>query len=220
MEDLTIQVSPRSERGKQNKNIRKKKWIPAVVYGNGQKNISFSLDIRSAEKYSKKQFENKILTFESEDKNLKGLKVIKKSTDRHKVSHQPIHMDFLSLDMSKAIRVNVDIRFKGTPIAVKKEGAVFNISLRRVEIECLPKEIPPFIEVDVSQLVLNQSLHVSDLNISDNMKLITKAKRAICALLAAEKEEKQTEKIEDPAITTATAETPEKAKDSKPPGKK
>ena len=88
MSDLTIKVLPRTERGKQNNKIRKNKFIPAIVYGNGQKNQAFSLDIRDAEKYSKKEFENKIFTFESEDKNLQGLKVIKKSTVRHKMNHQ------------------------------------------------------------------------------------------------------------------------------------
>lgn len=193
MSDLLIQVSPRSERGKQNKKIRKNKQVPAVVYGNGQKNLSFSLDIRSAEKYSKKEYENKIFTFESENKNLQGLKVIKKSISYHKVSHQPIHMDFLSLDMKKPIRVRVDINFKNTAKGVKEEGGVFNVILRSVEIECLPGDIPSAIDLDVSHLGLNQNLHVSDLNLPGNIKLITKAERTLCTLVEAEKEEEKAE---------------------------
>ena len=186
-----IKVSPRTERGKANKKIRKNKFVPAVVYGNGQKNLSFSLDIRSAEKYSKKEFENKIFTFESEDKNLQGLKVIKKAISRHKVSQQPIHMDFLSLDMSKAIRVPVDLKFIGTPKGVKEEGGVFNIILRSVELECLPSEIPPSIELDVSGLGLNQNLHAEDLKFSKNIKLITKAQRTLCTVVPAKEEEEK-----------------------------
>ncbi len=202
MSELLIKVSPRTERGKQNKKIRKNKWIPAVVYGNGQKNISLSLDIRLAEKYSKKEYENKIFTFESEDKNLQGMKVIKKAISHHKVSHQPIHMDFLSLDMKKPIRVNVDIKFNGVPKGVKEEGGVFNVILRSVEIECLPDKIPPSIEMDVSDLSLNQSVHVSDLKISENIKLITKSERTLCTVVEAEKEE---EKTETPATVEAEA---------------
>ena len=191
MSDLLIKVSPRNERGKQNKKIRKNKLVPAIVYGNGQKNISFSLDIRNAEKYSKKEYENKIFTFDSEDKNLNGLKVIKKSISRHKVSHQPIHMDFLSLDMKKPIRVHVDVHFKGVPRGVKEEGGVFNITLRSVEVECLPSEIPSSIDLDVSGLSLNQNIHVSDLNLSENIKLITKGQRTLCTLAPAEEEEEE-----------------------------
>ena len=202
MSDLTIKVSLRKERGKANKNIRKNKFVPAIVYGNGQKNLAFSLDIRDAEKYSKKEFENKIFTFESEDKGLKGLKVIKTAIARHKVSHQPIHMDFLSLDMAKSIRVPVDLKFIGTPKGVKEEGGVFNIILRSVELECLPNEIPPSIELDVSGLGLNQNIHVSDLKIPENIKLITKAERTLCTVVPAKEEEEKPE-------TTATESTPE-----------
>ena len=206
MADLLIQVSPRNERGKQNKKIRKNKWVPAVVYGNGQKNISFSLDIREAEKYSKREYENKIFTFASEDKDLQGLKVIKKSISHHKVSHKPIHMDFLSLDMNKPLRINVDINFKGTPKGVKEEGGVFNIVLRSVEIECLPNEIPPSIDLDVSDLALNQNIHVSDLSLSGNIKLITKGQRTLCTLAETKEEE---EKIEAAAPETEEAKTAE-----------
>ncbi|MCZ0933308.1 MAG: 50S ribosomal protein L25 [Oligoflexia bacterium] len=218
MSDLIIKVSPRTERGKANKKIRKNKLVPAVVYGNGQKNLAFSLDIRLAEKYSKKEFENKIFTFESEDKNLKGLKVIKKSIARHKVSHQPIHMDFLSLDMKKPIRVPVDLKFIGTPKGVKEEDGIFNIILRSVELECLPNEIPPSIELDVSGLGLNQNIHAEDLKVSENIKLITKAQRTLCTVVPAkEEEEGKSETTEEatPAPDKAEADKAKPDKDKK-----
>ena len=215
MSDLVIKVSPRAERGRANKKIRKNKFIPAVVYGHEQKNLSFSLDIRDAEKYSKKEFENKIFSFESEDKDLKGLKVIKKATSRHKVSHQPIHMDFLSLDMKKSIRVLVDLKFTGIPKGVKEEGGVFNIILRSVELECLPSEIPPAIELDVSGLGLNQNIHASDLKVSKNTKLITKAQRTLCTVVPAKEEEEKPSTTEESASETPAKAEEEKAKTEK-----
>ena len=223
MENLTIKVSQRQERGRQNKKIRKNKWIPAIVYGNGQKNISFSLDIREAVKYSKKEYENKIFTFQSEDKNLEGLKVIKKAISYHKVSHQPIHMDFLSLDMKKPIRVHVDIDFKGVPKGVKEEGGIFNITLRHVELECLPSEIPPSIDLDVSGLSLNQNVHVSELKLPENVKLITKGERTLCRIAEAKEEEVKPEttetqqeevKTEDAKAETASKEAKDKPEKS------
>ncbi|MDE0092256.1 MAG: 50S ribosomal protein L25 [Oligoflexia bacterium] len=211
MNELTITVSPRKERGKANKKIRKNKLIPAIVYGNGQKNLAFSLDIRSAEKYSKKEFENKIFSFDSEDKSLQGLKVIKKAVSRHKVNHQPIHMDFLSLDMTKPIRVLVDLKFIGTPKGVKEENGVFNIILRSVELECLPNEIPSSIELDVSGLRLNQNIHASDLKVSNNIKLITKAQRTLCTVVPAKEEEQKPETTEE----TASPPPPDKDKEEK-----
>ncbi len=217
--ELTIKVSPRNERGRQNKKIRKNKRVPAVVYGKGQKNLSFSMDIRSAEKYSTKKYENKIFTLDSEDEQLKGLKVIKKALSRHKVSGRPLHLDFLSLDMTKALRVPVDIHFKGLPKGVKEEGGIFNIILRNLEIECLPNEIPPAIDLDVSQLTLNQSIHVEDLKLPKNLKRITKGKRTICTLVPAkEEEEKKAEEPGDDSALEGKSPPSEKAepkKDSK-----
>ena len=216
MSDLTITASLRTERGKHNKKIRRSKKVPAVVYGGGHKNISFSLDIREAEKYATKEYENKIFSFRSKDKQLDGLKVIKKSISRHKVSQQPIHMDFLSLDMKKPIRVHVDIQFKGLPKGVKEEGGLFNISLRSIEIECLPDEIPPSIVLDVSDMGLNQSRHVSDLQISKNIKRITKGERTLCAIVPAEEEKPKTDTNAEteakPTEETGGKKAPEPAK--------
>ena len=213
MSDLMIKVFPRNERGKQNKKVRKNKAVPAIVYGNGQKNIALSLDIRLAEKYSRKKFENKIFTFDSEDKKLKGLRVIKKSISYHKVNHQPIHMDFLSLDMKKVLRVFVDINFKGTPRGVKEEGGIFNIVLRNIEVECLPDQIPSSIDLDVSDLGLNQNIHVSELSIPKNIKLITKDQRTLCTLVEATEEEEE-KPVEASAAEAGAKETTEKAEGS------
>jgi len=211
MSDLVIKVFERSERGKQNKKIRKQKQVPAVVYGNKQKNLTCSLDIRLAEKYSKKEFENKIFTFESENKDLQGLKVIKKACSFHKVKRVPLHMDFLSLDMNQNVRISLDLKFKGVPKGVKEEGGIFNIILRSVEIECLPNAIPPFIEIDVSHLVLNENIHVSDLKIPKNIKLLTRVERTICTVVVAETEESQSTDAKSPEETKDTEKEDKKA---------
>ena len=193
MESLSIKASFRSERGKKNKLLRRKKQVPAVVYGKGQKSIAFSMDIREAEKYSRKEYENKIFTLDSKQEDLNGLKVIKKAVAWHKLSHQVLHMDFLSLDMKKPIRIPLDIHFKGLAKGVKEDGGILNIILRSVEIECLPDKIPQSLDVDISHLGLNQNLHVSDLKLPESVKLITGGKRTLCAITSAEEEEKPEE---------------------------
>ena len=203
MEDLVIHVKPRTLRGQKNKILRKEKQVPAVVYGKGRENISFSLNMRDAEKYSKRQYENKIFTFQSESSQLNGLKAIKKETAWHVVKRTPLHMDFLSLDMKAPIKVSVEIHFKGRPKGIQ-EGGILNISLRQLEIESLPANIPSFIEVDVSGLDLNENLHVSDIKVPENIRLITSPTRTLCAV--AEVKEEAVAEAAGPDV--AAAETP------------
>ena len=219
---LTIQVKLRPIITKsQIKKIRKNNFVPGVVYGSKQKNITLSLDIRDIEKYSKREFENKIFTLQSEDKNLNGLKVIKKAVSYHPTKRKPIHIDFLSLDMSVRLKVNVEIRFEGKPKGVREQGGVFNTISRNVEIECLPKDIPQFISVDTTDLELNQNLHVSDLAIPSDLKLITKETQTICAVVEIKEEEvaasttpeasQETEEATASSTETAAATTDKKS---------
>ena len=186
---LTIQVNPRATVTKSStKQLRKENFIPGIVYGSKQKNLALSLDIRDAEKYAKREFENKIFTFQSDDKSLDGLKVIKKSMSFHPTKRKPLHVDFLSLDMSAELKVNVEIRFEGKPKGVREQSGVFNAILRNVEVECFPKDIPNYIPINVNELEVNENLHVSDLNIPANLKLITKKSHTLCAVAEVKEE--------------------------------
>ncbi len=210
-DSLEVQVHARIKGEGTVQGLRRNKLVPAIVYGPTQKPLSLSLEIRSAEKYSQKEYENKIFTFKSKSKELNNLKVIKKDISYHKVTRRPLHMDFLSLDMSKKVRVHVEVYFTGKAKGVKESGGVFNIIRRNVEVECLPAEIPESFSIDVSPLNINQNFHVSDLKIPENIKLITSAKRSLCAVseIAEEEESKAVE-------TSATAEVPADSKEAKP----
>jgi len=213
MNELIITVTSRTIRGKKNKQLRLSKQIPAIVYGPKQKNLAITIDKKWADKCYKKEYENKIFTFQSKDKNLDGLKVIRKDISIHKIKRSPIHMDFLSLDMNAPIRIYVEIDFKGVPKGVKEEGGVFQIIRRNVEIECLPDKIPPSLELDVSHLSLNENFHVSDLKLSADLKLITKPTHTLCTVVSIE-EEQQTEasSTTETAPPAATAVTPSESK--------
>lgn len=169
--NLSLEVSVRTPSKGLNR-MRGQKIVPAVVYGPKLKSLSLSLSENDAIKYSRHGFENAIFTLKSMDPSLNGLKVLKKSVDIHPVSRRPMHMDFFAPDMTKAVRVNVELRYEGKPAGLA-DGGVFNAVRRDLEIECLPTEIPEFISVDVSGLGVDESLHVSDLKIASNLKLIT-----------------------------------------------
>lgn len=197
------------------KKLRRDNRVPAIVYGPGQKNQAITLDIRLAEKFSKKTYENKIFTFQSDNKDLNGLKVIKKDMTVHLLNRKPLHLDFLSLDMTRSVRVNVEVRFQGKPKGVREEGGVFSTVLRSVEIECLPTDIPSFLTVDVTHLALNENLHVSDLKVPEKIKLITKTERTLCTVSETKEETPETDTPETQETTSGESEAPAPDKEEK-----
>ncbi len=159
--------------------MRLKERIPAVVYGPQQKGLNISIDERDAVKCSKHGFENTLITLKSPDSMVNGVRVLRKNIVKHPVTRRPVHLDFFAPDMSQAVRVAVEVRFIGKAKGTA-EGGLFSSIRRDIEIECLPTDIPEFFELDVSDLGVNQSMHVSDIKIPERFKLITATSDTLC----------------------------------------
>jgi large subunit ribosomal protein L25 len=97
-----------------------------------------------------------------------------KDLQRHPVNESIMHADFLRVLADVAIRMQVPLHFKGGEIApgVKTGGGVVEHHLTQLEVECLPKDLPEFIEVDLSKMELNDAIHVSQLKLAPGVKLI------------------------------------------------
>jgi large subunit ribosomal protein L25 len=177
---LKMTAEPR-ETGKSTARELRRGWgVPAVIYGPKIKPISASVHLNDALRYSKKGFENSIFTFESKDSTLNGLKVLRKSMDIHPVTRRPIHMDFFAPDMTQKVRVEVEVRLAGKAKGTA-EGGLVSMVRRTVEIECLPLEIPEFFELDVTEMGLNESMHVSDIKFPENLRVITSQDETIAS---------------------------------------
>ncbi len=198
-QQINLNASPRNAGKHVSRTLRKDGRVPAVVYGPKTKSVSFDIAKLDAVRASRHGFENTFFTLQSDDKSLNGLKVMRKAVEIHPVSRAPIHLDFFAPDMTQAVRVNVEIRFSGRAEGVKS-GGIFNTIRRDVEIECLPLEIPEFFEVDVTNLNLDESMHVSDIKFPENVKLITSPEETI-ANVAMVKEE-----VAAPVVAAAPAE--------------
>lgn len=186
-EQLTIEAMPRTTGKHFSRLYRRTRQIPAVVYGPKTEPLNFAISQNDAVKYSSHGFENSIFILKSSDPKINGLKVLKKSFDIHPVSRVPIHLDFFAPDMTKVVRVQVELRFEGKPEGTK-DGGLFSAVRRDVEVECLPTEIPEFIAVDVTNMMLNDSMHVSDVTVPDGIKMITSDRETICTCAIVEEE--------------------------------
>jgi len=194
---IDLNVSPR-ETGKHNSRaIRNARQVPAVVYG-AIENENVVLDEKFVVKYNTRAYENALFNLKSDNNKLNGKVVLMKSVDVHPLSRRPVHVDLFALDLSKTVRVFVEVKLEGKPLGLA-EGGLLNVVSRQVEVECLPTDIPDFFTADVSNLGLGDALHVSDLTVPNGLKLLTRPEETL-AVVAAQEEE-----VAAPAAVAAAA---------------
>ena len=186
-EVVEINVSKRSTGKATCRGLRSSRVIPANVYGPKMDNAIFSLHENDAVKYSGQKFDNALFSLKSDDSKLNGVRVLMKDVVRHPVKQIPTHIDFYAPDLTKTVKVAVELRYEGKPVGLQ-DGGVFNALKRDIEIECLPSDIPEFIQVDVSDLAINQTFHVSDVKLPPSLKLMTSEADAIATVIVVKEE--------------------------------
>ena len=165
--EATLDVVKREGRGKNEaRRLRAAGRIPGVVYGQRKEGtapegVPVAVDPKAV---------LHILHSDSGANTLIKLKldgkesqVMVKEYQLDPVTHQLLHADFYQLAMDRAITVTVPILIKGTPEGVKVQGGMLDFVTRDLQVQCLPKDIPEHIDVDVSGLMLHQSIRLKDL---------------------------------------------------------
>lgn len=164
MSDFTITAQERNQYGKSvNRRARRlDNKIPAVIYGAKEANRHIMLEHNEIERaLNNEAFYSHILKI---DLNNDSEQVVLKSLQRHPVKPTILHMDFLRVKEGEAIDKSVPIHFVNEDKAAGlKHGGMVVHQLNQVEIRCLPKDLPEYIEVDIQNLELGESLHISDL---------------------------------------------------------
>lgn len=167
-----INVKSRSVGKAFNSQARQEKMVPSVLYGPKIENKTISSSASDLRRYMSFHYDNTIFTLRSEEKDLNNIKVMIKAKDVHPVKRSVTHVDFYAIDMTQTIRVQIELRFVGKAAGIA-EGGMLQAIARDVEVECLPDAIPEYFEVDVSPLGVHESIHASDLNLPEGVKLIT-----------------------------------------------
>jgi large subunit ribosomal protein L25 len=204
--DLTVTAR---ETGKHHSRaIRNQRKVPAVIYG-AIKNANVVIDENAVLKYNTRAFENALFNLKSDDAALNGKVVLMKSVDIHPLSRRPVHADFFALDLSKTVRVNVEIRLEGKPVGLA-EGGLLNVVHRQIEVECLPTEIPDFFTADISHLGVGESLHVSDVKVPEGIKVLTRPEDTVAGVVT------QADEVVAPVVEAAAAAAPAAAAGAKP----
>ena len=129
-------------------------------------------------------------------------KVLVKQFQLDPLTHEVLHADFYRVAMDRVIQVTIPVIVKGEPKGVKQQGGVLELIRREIEIECLPGDIPENVEVDASELMLNQGIRVRDIAISPKWKAISDADMMLVHVIMPKAEE-----VAAPAEAAAAAAT-------------
>ncbi|MEO7316320.1 MAG: 50S ribosomal protein L25 [Ginsengibacter sp.] len=166
MKTITIEGQIRTEFGKKaTRQLRSEEKVPAVIYG-GAKEINFSAPASA--------FKNVVYTpdFMLTEIKLDGnsYKCVLKDLQFDKVSDRLIHVDFLELVGSKKVIVNIPLKFTGTPVGVK-EGGKLSVKMKSLKVKTLPEHLSENIEMDLTELKLNENVRVQDVK-APNMEVL------------------------------------------------
>ena len=175
MEKIALKANVREGTGKsQVQKMRKQGLVPGIVYHRGEKSVPIAVVekeinriLRSAEN------EHVLINLSIEGSKKKSRSVLIKEIQHHPVKRNILHVDFNEISMTEKIIVEVEVIGQGEPFGVKQEGGVLDHPLREVKVQCLPADIPGHLDVDISGLKLNGSIHVRDLAVSDKLKILT-----------------------------------------------
>jgi large subunit ribosomal protein L25 len=223
--DATLDAKKRDGRGKNEaRRLRVSGRIPAVVYGarkDGQvpEGVSVAVDPKEV---------LRILHSESGANTLINLtldggsqsRVMVRGYQLDPVTHQLLHADFYQLAMDRAIVVSVPIVVKGEPAGVKQQGGLLDFVTREIQVQCLPTDIPERIDVDVSELMLHQSIRVKDLATDPKWKAVSDGETMLVHVVMPKAEEvaatpEVAEGAAAPVAAAGTAAEPEVIKKGK-----
>jgi large subunit ribosomal protein L25 len=216
MSKVVLKAKNRQKYGSaESRRIRRSGRIPAVIYGRSGKSLSIDLDSSEFSKSTKGISESTILKIEVEDKSFDAFV---KGTQRNIIDGKILHIDFYEVESGVVLRAKVVLVLSGNPIGVR-EGGMLETPSHEIEVECLPKDLPERIEIDISNLRANQSFYVRDIKLAQGVKLLSNPDQVI-ALVKFAKAEASTAAATETAEAAPAAAATAAAADKKAPADK
>lgn len=187
MKQLNVELREKTGKGI-SRQLRIAGRIPGIVYGKGFKSTAISVEQRELLKSITGDGEQNALITLKGAGDLNDAVVIVAALLLDPIKGTPRHIDLHKVNMDEKVRVEVKIKLKGTAKGVK-DGGMLEFVKHTVELECLPALIPAHIDVDVTALTIGHSIHVSELLLPANVRLLDDPKAAIVSVLGKTKED-------------------------------
>jgi large subunit ribosomal protein L25 len=156
--------------------LRHEGKVPAILYGGHADARTLTLNHQKLLiMLDNERFYSTILSLKVGDQTQAA---ILKDVQRHPFKNRIVHIDFQRVEENEKIRISIPLHFTGAAVSpgVKSQGGLVSHMRTETEVACLPKDLPEFIEVDISGLSLNESIHLSQLKVPDGVTLVELAK--------------------------------------------
>ena len=203
MENFEINAKVRTDIGKgASRRMRHAGIIPAIIYGAGKDPVSLSLSHNEINKnLSNESFYSHILTVNIDGKSEQA---VLKDLQRHPYKPSILHLDLQRVSDTEKLSLRVPLHFinEDNCVGVKQDGGKISHQMTEVEISCLPKDLPEFIEVDLANVKTSEIVHLSSLTLPENVELVSLAHgdlpvASVNLPRGTQEEEEEEEKTED-----------------------
>jgi large subunit ribosomal protein L25 len=185
--NIKLEAKPRAERGKNAaRRLRAAGLVPVTVYGGGSESTSTTIVKREFAALMRAHGRNMIFTLKV-DGDSTPVKIAELQLDPVKGSL--IHLDLMRISLTEKSKFDLPIRIIGEADGVKNSGGILDIVTHSLEVRCLPLDLPPAIEVDVTKLEIGDNLKVGDLQIDEKIEVLDDAEKVIATVVAPRAEE-------------------------------
>ena len=175
-EDYIVHAETRSVQGTgASRRLRRTGKVPAILYGGGAEPVQLSVDHNEMLRHLEHEaFYSHILSIEVDGKTENA---VLKDLQRHPSKAQILHADFMRVVAGQSMRMTVPLHFVGEDKSpgIKNNGGVLDRLRNELEIKCLPRNLPEYIEVDVSGLDVNESIHLEELTLPEGVTSVAQA---------------------------------------------
>lgn len=197
MEKIELKTQKRDLLGKKVKQLRSKNQIPIVLYGHGIKSQSLIVGFKDFNKVLQKAGTSALVDLEIDGKS-EG-KVLIQEVQNHPVTDLPLHADLYKIKMTEKIETEIPLEIIGESIAVTQLEGNLILPKTHLEIKCLPGDLIPKIEVDISVLnTFDDTIHVKDLKLPETIEILDDPEETI-ALVEAPRSEEELKEMETEA---------------------
>jgi large subunit ribosomal protein L25 len=183
-QEIIVGAEVRTGRGKNEaRRLRASGSAPAVLYGSGGEAVAVAVNPKEVNRIlHSKAGHNTIFNLNLKDGETTPVMIVDWQNDP--VKDTLLHVDLKRIDLTKRIRVKVPVHALGEPKGVKLQGGLHELITREVEIECLPNDIPEHFEIDVSELMIGQSVRASDLVLGGSIELVSPPESVVSHVIA------------------------------------